>query len=139
MTELNVTDYRQMEMRDVGNEVIVAGGEYEVANYAPTGASHSNDWVSVNGSIRALCIGYLDMRYNVAVETELGTHTIIMVPDEDITTYEDVRSQNEASMDAEYHAAQLVDALQDADAPKHMLDYAESVYEQASDINNKRQ
>lgn len=139
MNKLNISDYRKMEMRDVGNEVEVAGGEYEVANYAPSGPSHSNNWVEVNGSIRGLYVGYIGMRHNIAVKTDLGTHTIIMVPDEDVTTYEDMRSQNDAAMDAEYHAAQLVDALQDADAPEHMLGYAEDIYEEASQINNKRQ
>lgn len=38
-----------------------------------------------------------------------------------------MRSQEQATDDAQYHVAQLVDALQDADAPAPLIDRAEGL------------
>jgi len=127
-----------MEMRDVGNEVIVSSGEYEVTSYSLSGPAHSNETVEIDESIRGLCVGYVHKLYNIAVRNSFGTHTIIIVPNEDVITEKDMRSQEDAAMGAEYHATQLVDALQDADAPRHMIESAELMQGSASELREKR-
>lgn len=47
-----------------------------------------------------------------------------------------MRTQEEATQCAEYHAVQLVDALQDADAPDSILDRAEELQSEVSGWSN---
>lgn len=46
-----------------------------------------------------------------------------------------MRSQEAARNDAKHHAAQLIDALQDADADRHLIDRAERLQSRVSDLD----